>query len=162
MEADKMGELIEAWRKRHGISSEALRELWQLSLYLSDENPELPEARVQAEVRLEAARKGYYLYRNNRGAGKLENGNFTRWGLANDSKKLGDSWKSGDLIGWRPYYCYTETRGWHTAAQFVSVEVKRGDWKFSGSIEEVSQARWATLINELGGYAVIVNAPGHL
>jgi hypothetical protein len=155
-----MDQLTE-WAKRWGVPPEALSELWRMSLDV-EHGETTPEAKVQSSVRLEAAQKGYFLYRNNRGAGTLTNGSHVRWGLCNESKKVGDEWKSADLIGWRPYFCYTGARGWHQVAQFVSVEVKAGAWRFSGTREEIAQSKWAALVNAHGGFATLVNSTGKL
>ena len=60
------------------------------------------ESNVTSLGRLAAVKKRWRLWRNQRGAGKLDSGNYVRFGLANDSKALGDKLKSGDYIGWRP------------------------------------------------------------
>lgn len=144
------------WAHKHRVSPEALRELCESALYLQPDEDGASEAVVQKEVRLAAAGKRIYLFRNNRGAGKTDTGQFVRYGLANDSKKFGDKWKSGDLIGWESL-CVTEDMVGSFVARFVSVEVKRRDWKFSGSLEEIAQANWANLVNMQGGRAVITN-----
>lgn len=148
---------ILAWAQRHGVSPEALRELCESVIHRTEGDDSASEARVQSEIRLAAARRGLYLFRNNRGAGKTDTGSFIRYGLANDSKKLGDEWKSGDLIGWEPI-CITEDHIGSFIARFLSVEVKARNWKFSGTLEEIAQARWAALVNAQGGRAVITNS----
>jgi hypothetical protein len=151
-----------SWARKWNISPEALRELCAQSITVSyDDEEKKGEARIQSEIRLEAAGKGYFLYRNNRGAGKLSNGSFVRWGLANDSEKLGDKWKSGDLIGWKTRFI-TEADVGSYLAQFVSIEVKAADWKFSGNADELAQVQWATLVNANGGVAMLVNCTGKL
>lgn len=123
------------------------------------------ESNVSSRTRLAAVAKHWRLWRNNRGAGKLENGNFVRWGLANDSKKLGDVLKSGDLIGWRPVLITADMVG-KQIAQFVSVETKAEDWRpppLDTKDEDArAQYRWAELVNREGGYAVFVNDPDKL
>jgi hypothetical protein len=153
--------LIE-WALKHRISPEAIRDLCQSAIFQpQDVDPEEDkrlEAPIQRDVRLASARAGKMLFRNNRGAGRMESGNHVRYGLANDSKKFGDAWKSGDLIGWESIVITPEWVG-HTIARFLSVEIKRGDWKFSGTKEELAQAKWAALVNLSGGRAVITNKP---
>lgn len=152
------------WALKHRIPPEALRDLWATCVFTTpDTGPEasMSEAKLQREIRLEAARKGKMLFRNNRGAGKMESGNFVRYGLANDSKKFGDEFKSADLFGWESFTVTPEWVG-HQIARVLSVEVKAGDWKPSGSKEELAQLKWASVVNVSGGRAVIVNRTGML
>src|SRR5690606_29509743 len=60
------------------------------------------EGRVQSEVRLEAARRGQYLTRNNKGVLPDKRGVPVRFGLANSSKQESDTFASADLIGIYP------------------------------------------------------------
>lgn len=150
------------WAERWKIPPAALRELCEASLHLdSDPDDKSGEGRVQSEVRLAAARKGIYLFRNNVGAGKMESGNFVRYGLCNDSAKLNKQVKSGDLIGWEPVKITCEMAG-STIARFTSVECKRSGWKFAGTLEELAQVSWATLVNGQGGRAIITDNPNSI
>lgn len=103
------------------------------------------EARIQSAVRLEAARKGYRLWRNNKGVLLDKRGVPVRFGLANDSKAVSDTWASADLIGWSP------------TGQFVSVELKAPGGRVSKA-----QENWAALVRAGGGIALIVNQEGML
>lgn len=115
----------------------------------------MSESAVLTDIRLAASRLGWRLYRNNKGAGKLENGSFIRWGLCNESAAVGAQVRSADLIGIRPVLITQDMVG-QMIGQFVSVEVKAPGWKPSATNEhEIAQRRWASLINGLGGYAVI-------
>ena len=115
----------------------------------------MSESDVQARVRLLASQQGWRLWRNNVGAGKLENGSFLRWGLANDTPSMNREIKSGDLIGIRPVLILPEHVG-TTIGQFASLEVKHEGWSHRpGNDREVAQKRWASLVNGLGGYAII-------
>jgi len=117
----------------------------------------MSESAILNQVRLVASRLGWRIWRNNKGAGKLENGSFVRWGLCNESAAVGSQIRSADLIGIRPVVI-TQAMIGQTIGQFVSVEVKAPGWRPSATNEhETAQRRWATLINELGGYAVITN-----
>lgn len=169
------------WAARWAIPAEALRELAALTIVtpepddLSGENK--TEAYVQSVVRLEAPTRGVYLWRNNVGAGALNNlsdlcdtcaqavasrgRRIIRWGLANDSKKLNERVKSADLIGIRPITITPDMVGCRIG-QFVSRECKREDWNYRGTPEELAQLAWATLINDNGGDAKIVKATGSL
>jgi hypothetical protein len=123
------------------------------------------ESNVQSRTRLAAVAKHWRLWRNQRGAGKMESGNFIRYGLANDSKQLGDKLKSGDLIGWRPVIITPDMVG-KVIAQFVSVECKAEDWAppplNTKDEAAAAQYRWAELVNKEGGYAVFINDPDKL
>jgi hypothetical protein len=113
------------------------------------------EAANQVAVRLEASRQGWRLWRNNVGATQDENGNFIRFGLANDSKQMNKLVKSADLIGIQPIRIKPYHIG-RTIGQFVSREIKADDWIYSGTPREVAQSRWAELVLALGGDAAIV------
>jgi hypothetical protein len=95
--------ILYQWAQRHGVPLAAIRELEALLGVIDrpDINvvPGQSEGAVQSLVRLEAANKGVYLWRNNVGGGTLEDGSFVRWGLANDSSQVNAKLKSGDLIG---------------------------------------------------------------
>lgn len=115
------------------------------------------ESYVQSLVRLEAARAGVTLFRNNVGALPDENGRIVRYGLANDSADMNRRIKSADLIGIRPVLVTPEHVG-RTIGQFVSREVKHGAWRYTGSGREVAQLAWCNLVLSLGGDAAF--APG--
>ena len=117
------------------------------------------EASVAARVRLEASRLGIRLWRNNVGAGKLTNGTFIRFGLANESTQMNTHIKSADLIGIRPILIGPEHVGL-TIGQFVSRECKHPGWRYAGDAHEIAQKRWADLINILGGNASFVTGEG--
>lgn len=123
------------------------------------------ESNVSSRTRLAAVVKHWRLWRNNRGAAQLENGSFVRWGLANDSKKLGDTLKSGDLIGWRPVVITSDMVG-KVIAQFVSVETKAEGWRppprDTKDKDAAAQYLWAELVNREGGYAVFITDPNQL
>lgn len=90
------------------------------------------------------------------------NGQPIRFGLANDSKALGDVLKSGDLIGWRPVVITPDMVG-KTLAQFVSVENKSEGWTPQPNDKhEIAQRKWAELVNSEGGYAVFISDPNQL
>lgn len=109
------------------------------------------EAAVQVRLRVDASRKGWRVFRNNIGAGKVD-GQFLRWGLANDSAQLNDRLKSSDLIGIRPVTIRQQDVG-TVIGQFVSIEAKRVGWKYSGTSREVAQLAWLKVIASMGGHA---------
>ncbi len=117
----------------------------------------MAESSVQAAIRLAASQRGWRLFRNNVGVMTREDGVPVRFGLANDSRAMNQTYKSGDLIGIMPLVITPEHVG-HTIGVFTSIEVKHPDWKPSESDERyLAQKRWADLVNSLGGYAVITN-----
>jgi hypothetical protein len=119
------------------------------------------EAQVQALVRLEASKVGARLWRNNVGAATMDNGTFVRFGLANDSPTVNSKLKSADLIGIRPVLI-TQGHVGRTIGQFLSREVKKPGWKYTGNEREKAQLHWAELIVSLGGDAAIITGTGSL
>lgn len=119
------------------------------------------ESVITAEIRVEASLRGWYLWRNNVGAAQDSSGNFFRFGLANDSAKMGKMIKSSDLIGIRPVLITQDMVG-KTIGQFVAREVKRENWKYNGTQRELSQLKFIDLIRSLGGDACFASGPGTL
>lgn len=160
-----MNSQITEWAIRNGVSVRALEEL--RAIFNLDPSHSrsaaqgATEAYTQSIVRLEAARKGLKLWRNNVGVLQDENGTPVRYGLANDSKRLNESVKSGDLIGWRPLIIKYEMVG-SRIAQFVSRECKRVGWRYTGTEREAAQLRWAQAVNADGGDACFVTEQGTL
>lgn len=147
---------LEQWAIKHGVSLVALQDLRGMFGHRTSAPP-LPlagdsEAAVQTRVRLDSSRAGWRVWRNNIGAGKLSDGSFVRWGLANDSAQLNASLKSSDLIGVRPVRVTPEHVG-SVIGQFVSLEVKEAGWHFTGTEREIAQQRWLELIRSHGGHA---------
>ena len=114
------------------------------------------ETAVQQAVRLEYARRGYKLFRNNRGAMTDGTGRVVRFGLGNDSAVVNDHIKSSDLIGWRPVMITPADVG-RTIAQIVSLECKPPGWHLTpGDKRGQAQARWIELVLADGGEARFV------
>lgn len=157
---------LAAWAVRHNVSAAALQELHTL-LSATDHAPPpadpdslAGEARVQSIVRLEAAKAGVWLTRNNVGAFvDPETGRLVRYGLANESKQQNERIKSADLIGFRKRVILPSDVG-STIAQFVSRECKAEGWRYTGTKREVAQAAWRDFINSNGGDAAFVSGPG--
>jgi hypothetical protein len=119
------------------------------------------EAHIQNIVKLEASKKGCKLWRNNVGAVHSVDGHFMRFGLANESKNVNSVIKSGDLIGIRPVIITPDMIG-QTIGQFISREIKKSNWKYTGTEREQAQLRWIKLINSLGGDACFATSEGTL
>lgn len=116
------------------------------------------ESNVQSRVRVVAASRGWRIWRNNSGAGVLENGSFVRWGLGNDSTAVNSVMKSADLIGVRRVTITADMVG-KVIGQFVALECKREGWTYSGDDEEHAQKQFLDFVNENGGYAMFVADP---
>lgn len=155
------------WAIRHSVSLAALQEL--AGLFGMHGGHFLPsavkkgtsEAATQAAIRLEAARKGVHLFRNNVGVLMDATGRPVRYGLANESKQVNDVCKSADLIGWRPVLIGPQHVG-QVIGQFVSRECKRSGWHYTGSDREPAQLAWAQLVTSGGGDAAFCTGTGTL
>lgn len=154
------------WAVRHQISAQAIHEL--SAIFGLNSNHIMPagavgisESAVQSVVRLEAARKGVRLFRNNVGVLEDRRGVPVRYGLANDSSAVNKSIKSGDLIGWRTLFITPQMIG-QCIAQFVSRECKRVGWHYTGDDREQAQLAWAQLVAIGGGDAAFCTGEGTL
>lgn len=152
------------WAIKWGVPYEAVEDLRREFGAMSTEPaPQFgeSEAAIQNRIRLEASRKGLRIWRNNVGACMDENGNFIRYGLANDSKKMNDLIKSSDLVGIRPLRIEQYHVG-QIIGQFVAREVKAGNWSYTGSAREEAQLKFLELVASLGGDAAFANNEGTL
>lgn len=149
------------WAIKWGIPYAALEDLRELEGlnggHTMPEKSGQSEAAVDAVVLLEAARKGYRLYRNNVGG----NDTGLRWGLANTSAGMNKVIKSGDRIGWKRTLIEQRHVG-QVFARFVSREIKRADWVWTGTEHEQAQLNWANLVNSDGGDAGFATGEGTL
>lgn len=150
---------LDTWARRWRVDPVALADLrvmlgaLEVASPLSDGSS---EAAVQARVRVAASAAGMRLWRNNVGAFHDDaKGIHVRFGLANDSKQVNDVIKSADLIGIRPRVIAPADVG-RCFGQFVSLECKNADWRYSGTERERAQEAWAALITSLGGVARFV------
>ena len=157
---------IDEWCRKWALHPAAVKELRAL---LSEHDYAPPpvdpsrldsEARVQSQVRIEAAQAGVWLTRNNVGAFMdPDSGRLVRYGLANESKTQNAAVKSADLIGFRKRVILPADVG-STIAQFVSRECKAEGWHYTGTKREQAQAAWRDFINTNGGDAAFVSGPG--
>jgi hypothetical protein len=161
--------MIDEWAREFGVSVAAVAELKRrMGIDTAPQTHELgtgepagSEGRQQALVRLEAAKKGVRLFRNNVGAIKDERGVPVRFGLANDSKALNDVLKSADLIGWTPTLIQPHHVGMMFAL-FTSVEMKHEGWTYKGDAHERAQLAWLNLVIAGGGRALFATGPDFL
>lgn len=143
------------WAMKHGVSHQALNEL-QILFGLHGQAGNgitgVSETAVQSAVRVDFAKTGGRLFRNNVGVLKDLRGVPVRYGLANDSPQLNKVLKSADLIGWQPI-TITQAHVGSTIGQFVSRECKKVGWRYSGNAHEEAQLAWAQLVISGGGDA---------
>lgn len=153
--------MLDEWAKAWGVSDTAMADLRKRVGIASPLSGVVVsgEAGAQVEVRLEAARAGIHLWRNNVGALQDQQGRWVRYGLANDSKALNERVKSADLIGIRPVTIASHMIGWRIG-QFVSREIKAPGWRYTGTQRETAQLEWLTLIASLGGDAAFATGSG--
>ena len=158
---------LNQWAIKWGIPFEAVEDLRREFGILPIPNnpltrvPGKSETANQVDVRLEASRLGIRLWRNNLGAGYMQDGSFIRWGLANESTAMNKKIKSGDLIGIRPIRIEQHHIG-QVIGQFVSREIKPSYWNYSGNDHELAQLKWAELVMSLGGDAAFAKGEGTL
>lgn len=119
------------------------------------------ESNVSSRLRMAASERGYRVWRNNVGALKDVRGVPVRYGLANDSSAVNENLKSGDLIGCKPTLIQPVHVG-RTLGLFVSAEVKKEGWTYTGTKREVAQLNWIQLVASLGGWASFVTSPEQL
>lgn len=161
-----MQQSIMQWAIRHGVSLQALDELQKIfGMQGGDWPPPVvsgrTEAAVQSMVRLEAVKKGVRLFRNNVGVLTNDQGVPVRYGLANESKKVNEAVKSGDLIGWRSILILPEMAG-RIIAQFISRECKPVGWRYTDTAREKAQLAWIQLVTAGGGDAAFCTGEGTL
>jgi hypothetical protein len=116
------------------------------------------EDEVQSELRLRIAHEGRtILFRNNSGAITDKTGRVVRYGLANDSARVNEVLKSGDLIGWTKVVITPEMVG-QTVAIFTSIECKREGWEPDPKDKrEEAQRNWAKAVSNAGGIARFIS-----
>lgn len=159
-----MNNMLQDWAELWGIPQEALDDLADRSVYACAPSDGAAlkshaESYVQSLVRLNAPAAGIVLWRNNVGALMDKLGRPVRYGLANDSKQLNETIKSGDLIGWQPVKITAEMVG-QRIARFVSIECKEVGWEFGCAgpdteqgKREKAQHRWVQMVTAAGGIA---------
>ena len=155
---------LNQWAIKWGVPYAALEDLRrEFGAFNTDPAPAEgeSEAAVQTRIRLEASKKGARVWRNNVGATMDENGNFIRFGLANDSQQMNRAIKSSDLIGLRPVVI-TEAHMGSTFGQFIAREVKPAAWRWTGTEREEAQLKFLQLVASLGGDAAFAIGEGTL
>ena len=151
------------WQRKHGITADALADLVAIvGLDVESSEDATGEHKVQDDARLLASQMGWRLFRNNKGVlPDPKTGRWIRFGLCNDTEKLGARLRSSDLIGIRPVVITPDMVG-STIGQFVAREVKRRGWKYKGTEHEEAQLRFGELVIGLGGDFKFWNGEGDL
>ena len=117
---------------------------------------------IQNRTRLLAAQMGLALWRNNSGAYQDIRGQWVRYGLCNDSKKVNEQIKSSDLIGITPTLVTQEMVG-TIVGIFTAVEMKKEGWHLIPSDKRGhAQAKFHDIVRQHGGFAGFVSDPAQL
>lgn len=128
------------------------------------------ESWIQTQIRLQASRQGAIAWRNNVGATPAKEHiscphcqrkfvltkQPVRYGLCNDSQKLNERVKSGDLVLIIPRRITPDMIGM-TIGQFGMVECKHANWHWTGNQHEKAQAACLGIVQAKGGYATFAN-----
>lgn len=151
----------EEWQQRWPQAALELHALMTHGHYAPPpDGPGSSESYVSSAIRLEAARHGVLLWRNQVGALPTPDGGLLRYGLANDSTAVNSRIKSADLIGIRRTLVTPQHVG-TTLGVFVSREAKHANWSpGEKAAHESKQYAWASLVQAWGGDAKIVSGPG--
>lgn len=155
---------LRSWAHKWAIPLQAVLELEEAMGTLGGvaspgQAPDGSESFVQSQIRLEAPHYGVWLTRNNVGCLMDNTGRPVRYGLANESAAQNKVIKSGDLIGIRPVTIQPHHVG-SVIGQFVSREVKKVGWQYTGSAHEIAQRNWVDFIISKGGDAAFASGPG--
>lgn len=147
---------VHEWAQRWNVPPQALQEL--LAMPMPEPGQHVTtEAATQQQIRLTASKMGGDMWRNNSGALTSDDGRHVRFGLGNDSKRINESFKSSDLIGITPVYVLPHHVG-RLFGVFTAVEVKRGDWIWSGSDRETAQWKYLQLVQSKGGFSTFAKS----
>jgi len=120
------------------------------------------ESAVQSHTRLELARAGCLVWRNNVGACEDQSGRIIRYGLCNESAQMNRSLASSDLIGIVPVTITPDMVG-KTIGVFAAVECKRSGWHITpGDQRAQAQKRFIDLVRSVGGVGGFVSDPGQV
>lgn len=117
------------------------------------------ETANQQRSRLLIAQRMGQAWRNNSGAYEDENGNFIRYGLCNDSKKLNEDFKSSDLICITPTLIQPHMVG-YSLGVFTALEIKPSGWKLRPSDKRgLAQQNFHDIVRQSCGFAGFVTNP---
>lgn len=120
------------------------------------------ESAVQTHTRLELARAGALVWRNNVGACEDKTGRIIRYGLCNESAQMNRALKSSDLIGVMPVTIRPEHVG-RTFGVFIGAECKHSGWHLTPGDERAqAQLRFLELVKGVGGIAGFISDPSQV
>lgn len=155
---------LDDWMKKWGISEEAITDLADsISYGITSDIPKniITESDVMNCVRMEASLNNAVLMRNNVGALMDARGRPVRFGLMNDSKKLNQTVKSHDLIGFRKKLIDVNDVG-KTLPIFLTRECKKPGWKYKGVGREKAQLAFALWLLAAGADSGFCTGPGSI
>lgn len=115
----------------------------------------MKEQDVLNKFRIDMAKEGVELWRNQSGAFYAPDGRLVRFGLCNDSAAINAKIKSSDLIGGQSVLITPEMVG-SVVLQLVAYEVKKPFWVYRGDEHEKAQKFFIDKINAKGGKAAFV------
>lgn len=158
-------ELI-AWMTRNNITAQAMGELAVITGHIPDsvlksKAVATSEEATQQRLRLLAPTMGAHLWRNNNGAFKDGDGRFVRFGLANDSKKINDVFKSSDLIGITRMQILPHHID-RIVGIFTAIEVKHPGWISPENDRDEAQLAYIQHVYANGGLAGFCSHPDQL
>ena len=120
------------------------------------------ESAIQSHTRLELARAGAIVQRNNVGACEDVTGRIIRYGLMNDSKQLNERFKSSDLICVVPVTITPEMVG-RTIGVYTAIECKQSGWHLTpGDKRAQAQLRYIDAVRSVGGIGGFVTDPSQV
>lgn len=120
------------------------------------------ESAVQTHTRLELARAGALVWRNNVGACEDKTGRIIRYGLCNESAQMNRALKSSDLIGVVPVRIEQHHVG-RTLGVILAAECKHSDWHLTpGDARAQAQLRFIELVRSVGGIGGFVTDPAQV
>lgn len=155
---------LAAWQQRWNLPPQAMGELALALVPLpSAAVSATSEGATQAKLRGDAPYLSCHLWRNNNGAwserdpqGKVTR--VVRYGVANDSEKINNVFKSSDLIGITPVKILPHQVG-KTMGIFTAIEVKKPSWTRPENDRDKAQANFIKAINSNGGLGSFITDP---
>lgn len=156
-----MTDVIDEWATGWGLPPEAVLQLRAYIMPPAAPCTAVSETDTQNRIRVEAAQRGGFLWRNNNGACRTNDGRTIRYGLGNDSKRINERFKSPDLVGIFPVTVQQRHIG-QTLGVFAGIEIKHPDWQGPENDRDRAQAAFLAVIAHRGGIATFATDVSHL